>query len=303
MAELFGLLGTKLKPSTAYHPQTDGQTERANRTIVQMLRTTLEDDTEWDEHLALVEHAYNSTVQASTGYTPFYLIYGRDVPSPITRLAEAITQGATNPVVQQRLESWRRIHRKVVKKLTKAQVRMKRSLVAPRRPGKPVRYRIGDQVMLRITDYERSDLPKLRKQWAGPFDVLQVIGPAAVKLNLTGAFKRLHPVIHVSKVKPYVHDYRGREAPQPVAVEVQGGEAMEIERIVARELVNVNRPALGYRYLVKWRGYPEFENTWLPAVDFLDDRARRMRNAFDRRAEALAAEGVAEGVRGRRGRL
>ena len=51
--------------------------------------------------------------------------------------------------------------------------------VAPRRPEKPVKYRIGDQVMLRITDYERSDLPKLRKQWAGPFDVLQVMGPTA----------------------------------------------------------------------------------------------------------------------------
>ena len=77
---------------------------------------------------------------------------------------------------------------------------------------------------------------------------------------------------------------------------------MEIERIVARELVNVNRPALGYRYLVKWQGYPESENIWLPAVDFLDDRARRMRDAFDRRAVTQAAGGVAEGVRGRRGR-
>ena len=98
--------------------------------------------------------------------------------------------------------------------------------------------------MLHIMDYERSDLPKLRKQWAGPFDVLQVMGPAAVKLNLTGALRRLHPVIHISKVKPYVHDYVGCEAPQLVAMEVQGGEAMEIERVVARKLVNVNRPAL-----------------------------------------------------------
>ena len=98
---------------------------------------------------------------------------------------------------------------------------MKCSLVALRRPEKPVRYRTGDQVMLFITDYDRSDLPKLRKQWASPFDVLQVMGPAAVKLNLTGAFQRLHPVTHVSKIKPYVHDHVGREAPQPVAVEVE----------------------------------------------------------------------------------
>ena len=60
--------------------------------------------------------------------------------------------------------------------------------------------------------------------------------------------------------------------------------------------MNVNRPALGYRYLVKWQGYPESENVWLSAVDFLDDRARHVRDTFDRRTVTQAARGVAEGV-------
>ena len=226
--QMFGLLGTKLHPSTAYHPQTDGKMERANRIIVQMLQTTLEDDTTWDEQLALVEHTYNSTVQALTGYTPFYLIYGRDVLSPVTHLAEAVTLGTINPVVQQRLESWRRIHRKVERRLAQAQKWMIRSLV-PRKA--PVKFREGQQVMLKTT--EKSDLPKLRKQWAGPFNVVQAVNPVAVKLALTRAYKRLHPVVHVSKIKPYVRDEAERDAPQPAAVEVAGGEAMEIERIMA----------------------------------------------------------------------
>jgi len=75
---LFRSQGTRLTMSTAYHPQTDGQTERANRTIEDMLRAHVSphhDD--WDKHLTTIEFAYNSSVQASTGYTAFYLNYGR----------------------------------------------------------------------------------------------------------------------------------------------------------------------------------------------------------------------------------
>ncbi|MCV6589247.1 MAG: hypothetical protein OIF57_09480, partial [Marinobacterium sp.] len=182
-----------------------------------MLRTVLEDDTKWDEHLALVEHAYNSTVQASTGYTPFYLVFGRERPSPMTRLAEALNQGPTNYAVQDQLEGWKKLHRQVVQKVTAAQKRMVKNADAKRQP---VEYTVGDQVMLRLADYDKSDLPKLRKQWAGPFTVTQIVNPAAVRLELTGAYRRLHPVVHVSKVKHWVPDDAGRDVPQPPAVEL-----------------------------------------------------------------------------------
>jgi hypothetical protein len=71
--------------SSSYHPQTDGQTERANRTITDMLRAYVSphhDD--WEQHLTAVEFAYNNSVQASTGYTPFYLMYGQNPETPLT---------------------------------------------------------------------------------------------------------------------------------------------------------------------------------------------------------------------------
>ena len=73
---LFGFLNIKFAMSMAYHPQTDGQTERANRTIEDMLRAfTLEEQAEWDTLLPLVEFSYNNSLNASIKVTPFYLIY------------------------------------------------------------------------------------------------------------------------------------------------------------------------------------------------------------------------------------
>jgi hypothetical protein len=82
---MFRLLGTRLDMSTAYHPQTDGQTERANRVVTEMLRayvTARQND--WDQHLAMVEFAYNSADQESTGYSPFYVIYGQHPLTPLS---------------------------------------------------------------------------------------------------------------------------------------------------------------------------------------------------------------------------
>ena len=79
----FKTLGTKLAMSTAYHPQTDGQTERANRTLEEMLRNTIGyNQTDWEDKLPLLEFAYNNSVQASTGFSPFKLLYGEDPATP-----------------------------------------------------------------------------------------------------------------------------------------------------------------------------------------------------------------------------
>jgi hypothetical protein len=80
---LFNNLGTKLAMSTAFHPQTDGQTERANRTLEDMLRayTNYRQDN-WDQHLSAAEFACNAAPNASTGLSPFYLNYGQHPCTP-----------------------------------------------------------------------------------------------------------------------------------------------------------------------------------------------------------------------------
>ncbi|GJP69722.1 hypothetical protein CLOP_g722 [Closterium sp. NIES-67] len=81
--ELMSLLGTKLGMSSAYHPQTDGQTERLNQIVEQLLRAACKDDiSKWDLHLPVLEFAYNNATHAATGQTPFFLCYGRHPLTP-----------------------------------------------------------------------------------------------------------------------------------------------------------------------------------------------------------------------------
>ena len=73
--------------STAHHPQTDGQSERANRTVEDMLRAYVAPyQQDWDEHLVAAEFAYNNSIQARTGFTPFYLTQGRHPHTPLSLL-------------------------------------------------------------------------------------------------------------------------------------------------------------------------------------------------------------------------
>ena len=87
----FSLHGTKLKFSTAYHPQTDGQTERTNRTLKQMLSIfCCYKQNDWDKYLAHAEFAYNNSQQTSTKKTPFFLNHGQHPRTPSTTVKSAV---------------------------------------------------------------------------------------------------------------------------------------------------------------------------------------------------------------------
>ncbi|KAJ9522386.1 hypothetical protein QJQ45_008324 [Haematococcus lacustris] len=96
--QLFAKTGTHLNISTANHPQTDGQTERANRTIEDMLRNYVSPHhTDWDNHLTAVEFAYNASVQASTGYSPFMLNSGQEPYTPLSLAVSSAAQARVTP--------------------------------------------------------------------------------------------------------------------------------------------------------------------------------------------------------------
>jgi len=96
-------LGTTLTMSTAYHPQTDGQTERSNRTLEEMLRSRVNfAQNDWDQHLAAAELAVNNAQQASSGFSPFYLNTGREVKLPLDQ-AIAGLRPSNNPEATARI--------------------------------------------------------------------------------------------------------------------------------------------------------------------------------------------------------
>ena len=92
MTQLCRLLAIEMTRSTLYHPQSDGLEERCNRTLLSMLATYLDDQPiAWDEYLSKLCMAYNSSVQSATGYSPYFLMFGRDAHLPMDIIYDTTT--------------------------------------------------------------------------------------------------------------------------------------------------------------------------------------------------------------------
>ena len=103
--EVHRVMGTTLAMSSGFHPQTDGQTERANRSIEEMLRAYVgKRQNDWDERLGMVEFVYNNFVHSSSGYTPFYLCYGRHPVSPVNLVSQVESRNEAIDSFLQQLE-------------------------------------------------------------------------------------------------------------------------------------------------------------------------------------------------------
>lgn len=112
--ELFRLSGTRLRMSTAYHPQTDGQTEVMNRVLEQYLRSFVHSQqTSWYRYLALAEWSYNTSLHSSSGLTPFEVIYGKPPPA----IPHYIPGMTTNEAVESLVQTRQRIHTKLQHRL------------------------------------------------------------------------------------------------------------------------------------------------------------------------------------------
>lgn len=301
---LFEWTGTSLRMSTAAHPETDGQTERANRTLLSMLRAYSQERPEdWDLRLAACEYAYNDSLQASTGYTPFYLEYGQDplTPAALLRPAEAErSRMESTAAFVSRLNGDIQDARK---HLTAAQARQR---ATANRRRLPHTFEVGDQVLISTKNLAATvDEPvrKFRARYEGPYRIIAKVTPVSFRLNLPESAYSIHPVLHVSFLEHY-HERAGgvRSSPpgpdpqvQPVWYE-RGAPVWEVERIVKRRQT---KPAqwrkVGsreqwippqYEYLVKWQGFPARYNTWEPESVFRS-AAEELREAFDIEVDGL----------------
>lgn len=197
-------LGTKLKMSTAYHPQTDGQSERTIQTIEDMLRTcALDFKGSWDEHLPLVEFSYNNSYHASIGMPPYEALYGRKCRSPVNwdEVGERKVLGPE--LVQQTKEKVEIIQ----KRLIAAQNRQRKYADQDR---KDMNCEEGEQVLLKVSPWKGvtrfGKKGKLSPRFVGPFEILRRVGKVAYELALPPHMSHIHNVFHVSMLKRYNPD-------------------------------------------------------------------------------------------------
>nr|GFA96271.1 putative reverse transcriptase domain-containing protein [Tanacetum cinerariifolium] len=252
-------LGTRLDMSTAYHPETDGQSERTIQTLKDMLHACAIDFGKgWVNHLPLVEFLYNNSYHATIKAAPFEALYGRKCRSPIywTEVGEAqilgpeLIQETTEKIVQ------------IKQRMQAARGRQKSYADLKR---KPMEFQVGDKVMLKVLPWKGvvrfGKRGRLNPRYVGPFKVLERIGDVSYKLDLLEELSRVHNTFHVSNLKKC-------HANEPLAVPLDGlhfddklhfvEEPAEIMDREVKRLKQIQIPLVKVRWNSK-RG-PEF--TW-----------------------------------------
>jgi len=267
--EWCNLLGIAQRMSSGYHPQTDGQTERTNRTVEQVLRFyVLPDQSNWDTALPLVAFAINRAFNAATQATPFEVILGYNPASPFERLLN-FTPESREPVADWRQHKLDQLQH-IKHALNVAQSRMV-DYVTGHRPT--VSLQVGDLVWLstKHLSLKVAGSRKLMRRYIGPFPIIKVVNPAAYKLQLPPQLK-VHPVFHISelsKVPPGT-----RLPPEPVIVQVEGQDEFFIEAILKHKVRTTSKKhstSSEYIYLTTFQNEGPEENRWLSEADFTPD--------------------------------
>jgi len=253
-------LGISRSLSTAFHPQTDGQTERVNATLEQYLRAYCnyqQDD--WGGLLPIAEFCYNNTQAESTKVTPFFANYGyhpRFTP-------DLGMQDNEVPEVSEYAAALTRLHTELRAEMIQAQMAQAEQANKTRHPD-PV-LNPGDTVWLKRKNI-RTTRPsgKLDHKQIGPYAILERVGSRAYKLDLPTTVK-LHPVFHISLLEPTTstEPIPGHQQPPPPPVIVNEQQEWEVE-----EILDSRRHRNRLQYHVKWTGFHDTDKTWYPASNF-----------------------------------
>lgn len=213
---LFRLSGTKLRMSTAYHPQSDRQTEAVNRMLQQYLRAYAHDRPHtWGKYLHWAEFVYNTSVHSSTGLTPFTVVYGKPLPS----LPNFVIGSSPIEAIDEELSNREQIVSKLTNNLQKAQENMKHYADNLRTPHP---FKQGDMVWVKLQPHRQSSvagrrIQKLAPRYYGPYMINRCIGEVALEVELPPGSK-IHLVFHASKLKPF----KGEQEPPKLGLPPHG---------------------------------------------------------------------------------
>src|SRR6266850_619159 len=243
-------LGVQQNLSTAFHPQTDGLSEHKNQWVEQYIRlvTSMQPE-DWTEWLSIATAVHNNWKNATIGVSPNQVLLGYDIPLIPDHMGLSNNEGA-----EQRLDIMKKQREQAIEAL---------NLMANKTSIPETRYKLGDQVWLEATHLRLPHQKnKLVPKRMGPFRINKVVSPVAYQLALPAAW-HIHDVFHASLLSPY-HETQahGPNFSQPPPDLIDGEEEYEVEWIAVHRYHGKSR---SLQYLIKWKGYPEVDNTWEPA--------------------------------------
>ena len=252
--------------STAFHPETDGSSERSNKTVIESVRHYVSvRQHDWSEHLTHVELAMNNSVNATTGMTPTELLYGtslRLVPHPANTHSEF-------PAVTEFLE-------RIDEAVTHAQdqhavAKTRQATQANKHRRADPEYKVDDSVYLstknlRIKVKRQGKCAKFLDRYIGPFKVSRAHPETSTyKLELPSNYK-IHPTFHARLLKAAIPSdpelLPAREPARPGPAFEDDEEEYEIEKVLDHKDTRGKR-----KYLVHWLGYPIADDQWVDTDD------------------------------------
>ena len=173
ISEVCKLLGIRKSKTTPYHPQSDGLVERFNRTLLDMLATAVSNQPfEWEQHLRRLCHVYNTSVHPTIGFSPFFLMFGRQARMPVdVMLGTTTTTPCTIPEydVTNLRTSLEKAYEYVRKRMGH-QLEQQKDHYDVRSHGKA--FEAGDLVWLHNPAVPRARSKKLHRPWTGPYHVM-----------------------------------------------------------------------------------------------------------------------------------
>lgn len=317
-AQLMRILNVKQVVGTSYQHDFNGAAERLNRTVEVMLRHVVGDhvDRDFDDFLPLIQWSYNTTKHDSIKMSPFFAQWGYEPRQSL------ILPNIPEPLPNQHisLQSYVEHQQQVLTQVREALLEAKfiMELYKNKQRTNPQPISVGDKVYLSTKNIGASHLvsvnKKLKKRFIGPFAVLEKCSEYTFRLDLPKTMSRMHPVFHVAllwKEVPTPADLANRfkEEPLPGANNIAAAEVnttippqqpelgvpsndeefYQVEKILSRE-----KSGRSFRYLVKWQGYPDSDNSFVIRSDFVGKDAKKMVADFDRECNVKTRRGKAD---------